>query len=263
MLKLTVAIPVFNQLHDTKAVWAEHLQNIVDKDAVEMLVIDNGCTDGTQEFLNRFIFSRFADHRMVSNPSNVGVLASMQQCWQEAKGDVIAILHNDLHVLEYGWDRRVRAEFEGDERLGLAGFLGAKRCEVDGGRGDTYSNMLEAELHGNRETGTKQVVVFDGMALIGRRKMFEDVGGFDQGYTYHHFYDRDISVASSVKGWVNKMIGVFCHHRSGITACRPEYNQWISEKLNAPNFSGDLMSYKASEQYFIHKWHGKLPVWVV
>lgn len=259
-MKLTVAIPVFNQIEDTKGQWGCHIENIKDKENVEILVINNGSTDGTREFVETFVFPHFPDHKIVNNHENVGVLHSMNQCISESKGDIIAILHNDLYVFTHGWDQLVIQEFEKDSHLGLAGFLGAQGSGITGGRMNTMSNMLEADIHGIRVTETKRCAIFDGLSLIGRRAMFERVGGFDEGYTYHHFYDRDISLLSHYAGWINKVIPISCHHRSGVTANRSDYGKWIAEKMGTEEGKGDLLSYQSSEQHFINKWQGKLPI---
>src|SRR6185312_1005401 len=158
-----------------KGQWGCLITNTVDKENTEILVVNNGSNDGTKEFIEKFVFPHFPDHRMIDNPENVGVLRSMQQIVENAKGDVIAIVHNDLYILEKGWDTRVLQEFEQDPKLGLAGFLGAEGIGDNGGRINTHSNMLEAELHGFRTTTTKPVSHFDGLALIGRKAMFEQV----------------------------------------------------------------------------------------
>jgi hypothetical protein len=186
----------------------------------------------------------------------------MNQCIKESTGDVIAILHNDLFVYEDNWDERVLQLFESNDKIGLAGFFGARGTFTNGGRMDAMSNMIEAEYHGKRETGEIRVGAFDGLSLIGRRSMFLSVGGFDEGYTYHHFYDRDISLLSHFADWENWFIGVYCHHVSGITANRPDYQTWIDKQMQTSGFTGDKASYDASEKYFLEKWGSKLPVYI-
>lgn len=250
--KLSVVIPCSNQLYDTKVCWGSILNSIRDKDNVEILAILDGDTDGTDTFLERFIFPYFADHRIIAHERR-GVLKVMDEAWREAKGDVIAILHNDVAVYEYGWDDRVLATFA-DPTVGLAGFLGAEGIGHTGGRQNTFSNLLEAEIHGARETGNREMIMFDGLALIGRREMFEKVGGFDMEYSLHHWYDRDISLASFSNGYKNMYIGIGCHHLSGITANRPDYQEWATEQLHPENMTGDQASYYAGEKRFIEKW---------
>jgi hypothetical protein len=85
------------------------------------------------------------------------------------------------------------------------------------------------------------------------------VGGFDQNYTYHHFYDKDISVTSYKNGWHNIMVGVYCHHISGRTANQSEYAEWIAKKMRAEIGNGDNASFQESGHYFIRKFYGWLP----
>lgn len=257
--KLTIAIPVMNQIEETKGEWGCLVANTVDKENTELLVINNGSTDGTVEFLEKFVFPYFPDHKLINNPENIGVLASMQQAYRESKGDVIAILHNDVYVLEYGWDEVIVEEFTKDEKLGLAGFLGAKGTGKNGGRMYTMSNMLEAEYHGERVLTVQECLAFDGLSLICNRGMLDMIGGFDQGYAFHHWYDRDISLASHKAGWTNKYIPIYFHHRSGITANRPEYGKQIAIKMGTKEGEGDLKSYQLSEAYFHSKWDWYLP----
>lgn len=262
MSNLSLCIPVMGQINDTKGVWGAHVENLGDKEnSPELVVINNNSQDDTVKFLEDFVFPHFPKHKLVNNPENVGVVKSMNQCIQESTGDIIAILHNDLFVYDDNWDERVLSVFE-NEKVGLAGFFGSKGTHTSGGRMDAMSNMIEAEYHGVRETGDKRVGAFDGLSLIGRRKMFEQVGGFDEKYVYHHFYDRDMSLESHFAGWENWFIGVYCHHISGVTANRPDYQTWIDGKMQTTGFTGDLASYQASEKYFFSKWADKLPVYI-
>jgi O-antigen biosynthesis protein len=259
-MRLSLCIPIMGQLDDTKGMWGCHVANIADKANIELIVIDNGSTDGSGEFIERIIFPHYPHHRMIRHDDNTGVIASMNEAVRESTGDVVAILHNDLYVYEHGWDQRVLAEFDADPRLGMVGFLGSEGIAANGGRFNVWSNMLEAEVHGGRDSGSRAVAVFDGMSLIGRRTMFEQVGGFDTNFTYHHMYDKSISLESRLAGWTNKMIGVFCHHRSGVTANRPDYQNWISQKLGTEPGKGDQTSYQQSEAYFLQKYAAHLPI---
>lgn len=258
-MKLTIAIAVFNQLSDTKSCWGSHVQNVENKNEVELLVVDNGSNDGSKEWIEKFVFPHFPDHKCVRNEENIGLVATQQQIYKEAKGDVIAIIHNDLLILEKGWDARVVKLFESNPNIGLAGFFGYLGLDRSGGRFGCSSNFVEAEVHGDRFTGEKRVLGFDGISLICSRAMLDKVGGFDQEYCYHHFYDKDISMASAVAGFENWYIGVYCHHFNGLTANRPDYQTWIEKKMGTSGYTGDITSYKASEARFISKWKDRLP----
>jgi glycosyltransferase involved in cell wall biosynthesis len=252
-------VACFGQLEDTKVSWGCLVANTTCKENVELLVIDNGSTDGTVEFLNRFIFPHFPNHKLLHHEENVGVVRSLQDAYTASSGDIIAVIHNDLTILEHAWNERVVRVFA-DPMVGLVGFFGAKHAAANGGRNDCISNLLDAEHHGIRCSGNEAVVLFDGIALIARRDMLDAVGGFDQLYTYHHFYDKDISMESIAHGWKNVMSGVFCLHRGGVTANRSDYQQWVGQKMGVGE--GDVAAYKSSEARYLAKWQGKLPLTV-
>jgi len=254
-MKLSIGIACFNQLGDTKGVWGNLIANTALKDEVELVVVDNGCTDDTVKFLNDFVFPRFPNHKLIQNPQNIGVVKALDQIHRQSTGEIIAIPHNDVNIFQYGWDKWVLQEFEADPKLGLAGFLGALGIAHNGGRHETMSNMLEAEYHGKRITEVKDVVGFDGLCLIPRRVMLDEIGGFDLNYDPHHFYDRDLSLASYHQGWKNKIIPVYCHHISGITANRPDYANWAAQKLGVEVGKGDQEVYMRSQAYFFQKWN--------
>jgi hypothetical protein len=90
--------------------------------------------------------------------------------------------------------------------------------------------------------------------------MLDQVGGFDQNHTYHHFYDKSISLESYLAGWHNKVIGIYCHHKNGVTANRPDYGKWIANKMGVKEGEGDKASFDASERYFLEKYRKVLPI---
>lgn len=257
-MKLTIAIPVMGHIQETKGCWGSLIESVADKENTELLIINNNSQDDTVNFLNRFVFPHFPKHILVNNPENVGMIESLNQSYHSSTGDIIACLHNDVYIYERGWDLKVLDQFEEVPETGMVGFFGAQGIEHDGGRCNCYTNMLEAEVHGTRSLSAVRVVAFDGFSLICSRKMLDRVGGFDRNYTYHHFYDKDISLESHTHGFYNVMLPIFCHHVSGQTATQKDYQNWISDKMGVQNGEGDNASYLKSEQYFLNKWN--LPI---
>lgn len=146
----------------------------------------------------------------------------------ELDTDVIALIHDDVVIHEPNWDLRVLKEFE-DPTVGMVGFGGAR------GHGDPQmyhvpyemnqfarrgfmSNMRNAEAHGARFTGERDVAVFDGFALFVRRKILEKAGGWpDQEKTGINYwcYDYWISMEVRRQGYRNRLVGVDCDHLGG------------------------------------------------
>lgn len=146
----------------------------------------------------------------------------------ELDSDVLALIHDDVVIHEQNWDLRVLKEFE-DPTVGMVGFGGAR------GHGDPQmykipyemnqfarrgfmSNMRNAEAHGARFTGERDVAVFDGFALFIRRKILEKAGGWPDaektGINYW-CYDYWISMEVRRQGYRNRLVGVDCDHLGG------------------------------------------------
>ena len=97
-----------------------------------------------------------------------------------------------------------------------------------------------------------------------RLEMLKKAGGIDQRYHYHHSYDRELSLLSLANGYKNIVLNVKCHHISGLTANRSEYQEWISKhvKENKGDVSADKWTHDHNSELFRDKWHGVLPVYV-
>ncbi len=179
---------------------------------------------------------------------------------------------NDLLVYEKDWDKRVVKLFEEIDKLGGVGFFGSQGCGPLGERIQDVpspsvmagmSNMLEAELHGMRmDQEWKPVAIFDGLAMVFSMEMLKKGNGFDQRYKWHHIYDRDASLESLRRGYKNVVMNVPCHHLSGITANRPEYQKWIDLKVGTSGFVGDKYTHDENSRIFKEKFEKVLPLYV-
>ena len=97
--------------------------------------------------------------------------------------------------------------------------------------------------------------------MIFRNEMLKKAGGVDQRYDFHHIYDRDLSLASLALGYKNVVLDVKSHHLSGLTANRPEYQNWISSKVGVDG-GGDKITHDANSEIFREKWANYLPIYI-
>ncbi|UCC61829.1 MAG: glycosyltransferase, partial [Anaerolineae bacterium] len=65
----------------------------LDYPAYEIVLVDNGSTDGSIEFVRQ----HFTQVRLIANEENLGFSKGMNVGLQEAQGDVIVFLNNDLY----------------------------------------------------------------------------------------------------------------------------------------------------------------------
>lgn len=158
---------------------------------------------------------------------NAGFLVKCDQGWRETDTTVIGYLHSDLYILEHNWDQRVLAEF-GDPEVGVVGFVGALGL----GHPDIYklpydyqqlarygvvSNLTDAEVHGERWTGSRRVAVVDSCAVFTRRSFLERIGGWPVERYPNSSHCSDLWLCCNARRHDSSivMVGVACTHRSG------------------------------------------------
>ena len=90
-MKLTIVIPVFNEAKTIEDVVAAVREVSYDK---EILVVDDGSTDGTREVLKQYADDDIV--RVFLQPENQGKGAALRRGFDEATGDVVIIQDADL-----------------------------------------------------------------------------------------------------------------------------------------------------------------------
>jgi GT2 family glycosyltransferase len=89
----------------------------------------------------------------------------------------------------------------------------------------------------------ERVAVVDGLLLAVRKTVFEKIGGFSEDFSIH-YYDKDISLRSLDKGFMNYIINMRFEHRCGST------RKDIKDE--------NLIRVEAQKK-FIEIWSGSLP----
>ncbi len=174
-----------------------------------------------------------------------GVLAAYEEGYQladPATDPIIAYIHDDVSIPPKDWVDRVEAEFD-DPTVGLVGFGGATRHGTPDlykqpykltnlARFNYHSNQTDAEVHGARFTGSMDVAVLDGFALIVRRELLDWAGGWpvDSPIKFH-CYDYWLCCMARRHGYRIRMVGVACEHHGGRTSTRPEYAEWLMREF--------------------------------
>lgn len=206
--------------------------------------------------------------------------------------EVIACFHDDLEILEVGWDSRLMALFDREPRCGLVGFGGALGLGTDYLYQTPYdpmnlarilfrSNMVNAELHGVRSLVSERVACLDGFSQIGRREFWfgdridgrgrimplADRTPGDRPWTYleqlgviHHFYDGMLGCLAARYGWETWYLPVRCDHHGGVTAVGDAgYQQWAKTKTN----EGDHGFWKDAHQIGYEEFRDVLPLRII
>jgi len=170
----------------------------------EVIVIDNGSTDGSVEMVRSdFPWLEI----VVENESNMGFAKACNQGIEAASGDLIALLNNDTETHPDWLAELVRAS-ETDPDAGMFAsktLLFDKRDTIDTAGHLIYRDGLNRG-RGRLETDQGQyddktdVISPSGAAALYRRRMFDEIGLFDE---YHFAYgdDIDIGIRGRLAGW--------------------------------------------------------------
>src|SRR3972149_5401123 len=209
MSRVSLVMAVFNQLPLTRACLESLRPTTVPFDLV---VVYNGSTDGTAEFLSDFPYPfPLLSHR---NRENLGLIHALNQGWGLAGSEFVCFLHNDTEMRDARWLGRLVAALEGG--AGLAGLYGARRVRRDGRYvGRTIVHCL-ADGPGMREPEVEGGAGGGG-GLFLRRRLLATLGGFDEGYGFFHGYDRDLSFAVREAGGRCVVVNAPFIHRGGGT----------------------------------------------
>jgi N-acetylglucosaminyl-diphospho-decaprenol L-rhamnosyltransferase len=168
----------------------------------EVIVCDNGSTDGTPERLR----TSFPDARLVELGANVGFPAACNRGVNAGSSDVVVLLNNDVECRPEFLEHLV-APFRDDERLGSVTSLllapGEQRIESFGLAVDpTLAGYPRLRGLPAREAQATNPILIgpSGAAGAYRRRAWDDVGGLDEG-VFAYAEDVDLALRIRSAGW--------------------------------------------------------------
>jgi GT2 family glycosyltransferase len=184
-------------------------------DAVEVIFIDNASSDGSAEYVRE----AFPEVSVVVNDTNTVFAPAVNQGAELATGTYLALINNDAEA-DPGWLRNAVTVLEAEEQVACVAskILRDDRETVDyaGGQMAFYGHGF---AKGNRErddpadTHQRPTLFASGGAMVVRRDVFAEVGGFDASYVAF-FEDVDFGWRLWVLGHeVRYVPGSVVYHR--------------------------------------------------
>ena len=198
--KVSIIIPVYNQVHYTYACLVSILENTGEFD-YEIIIADDVSTDATKEidkFVSGLVIAR--------NESNQGFLKNCNNAAKKARGEYIFFLNNDTTV-QKDWLPPLIRLLESDKSIGMVGskliYPDGRLQEAGGiiwsdGSGWNYGRCDDPNKP--EYNYVRDVDYISGAAIMLSRKLWEDIGGFDERYAPAYCEDSDLAFEVRKRG---------------------------------------------------------------
>jgi len=204
--RISVITPLFNCLDLTRAMLESLRASIPRRMAHEIILVDDGSTDGTREWLST-VGEPF---RVILNERNLGFGGATNRGAAVARGQTLALLNNDL-VLTPGWlPPMLRALDSLGPRAGLVGNVQVNPATLWVDHAGIYFNRKCKPEHDRREPSlaalvlcpVRKVAAVTGACVLVRADAWRRFGGFDEAY-FNGCEDVDLCLRMLHAGLVN------------------------------------------------------------
>ena len=200
-LMTSIIIPVFNQVNYTSQCVDRIRSNTISP--YELIIINNGSTDGTKDYLESL---KSTGIKIQHLSENTGFVNACNQGARLASGEYLVFLNNDT-LPEDGW---LEALISAAEKIPNVGAVGAKLLYPDGVLQEAGSLVFSDSTpwnYGKRDDAEKpqynyirEAPYCSAACLLIRRKLFEQIGGFDKRYSPAYWEDVDLAFEVRKRG---------------------------------------------------------------
>lgn len=165
---ISVILPAYNaELFIRQAIESVLLQSYKN---FELIVVNDGSTDGTRDIVSSFSDSRI---KLLDNDRNKGIVYSLNRGVREASGEYIARMDSDDISLPERFERQM--EYLEENKLDLIGCM-TKRIDMDG-------NCIIPTANRSYPPDTiKKCLKYDCCIAhptwLARKRVFQDLGGY-------------------------------------------------------------------------------------
>ena len=191
--KVSIIIPVYNQFHYTYAC-LKSIRDHSGKVDYEVIIADDCSTDETAH-MEKIVSGVRVNH----NKENLRFLRNCNHAAGKAKGQYILFLNNDTQVRENWLEPLVRL-IESDEKIGM---VGSKLIYPDGRLQEAGGILWKDGSAWNYGHGknpedpeynyVKEADYISGAAIMIRRNLWEQLGGFDDRFAPAYYEDTDLA----------------------------------------------------------------------
>jgi len=199
-----IVIPVWGHLAFTKKCIEQ-----VETDTscpYRLIIIDNASDQKTREYLEALAKRLKGRMVLIKNQKNEGFIKAVNKGIAFSNAEFVCILNNDT-IVTAGWLGEMLKLFEADPKIGIvnpsSNSLGQK---IPKGTGLTeFAGGMKSQAGRFVEIGSAL-----GFCMLMKRKLFSEIGYFDETYGRGNFDDTDFSLRTKRHGY--KMVRAFASY---------------------------------------------------
>ncbi|MBK9777246.1 MAG: glycosyltransferase [bacterium] len=232
--RASIIVLTWNALEHTRRCVASLLEHTDSRH--ELIFVDNGSTDGTEDWLGEVARSQ-PRVRVILNNANLGFAAGNNVGLAAARGDFMVLLNSDT-VVTAGWLDRLMRPALADARVGLVGpvtnnVTGVQKLARVGYDQESLQGLegfaaRHAAEHAGKSSPALWIV---GFCLLLRRDVVERLGGLDVIFGQGNYEDTDYCLRAFLAGFRSAVaLDCFIHHvgSASFDAAGVDYRQQMN-----------------------------------
>lgn len=205
--------------------------------ALDIIVVDNGSTDGSVEYLRSQAAGRL---ELIESPTNLGFAGGNNLGIRAAKGAYVALLNNDA-VAAPSWVEALVGAAESDPVVGMCAsrIYVLSYPDLLDGAGLLVSGDGIGRARGRLEPGERyergaDVLLPSACAALYRRSMLDEIGLFDEDF-FAYCEDTDLGLRARIGGWGCRYVpnAIARHHYSRSSAPYSSFKAFQVERNRA------------------------------
>ena len=222
IIRSTVVIPNYNGIN-----YIEKCLQFLEGEPAHIIVVDNGSTDGSRQIVQE----KFPRVELICLDQNYGFCKAVNTGIEASKTPYVILLNNDTEV-QRGFVRALELPLEQHPQIfsGSAQMRNLNRPGLIDDAGDYYCALGWAFARGKDKPlqdyqRKRRIFAACGGAAIYRRKIFDEIGLFDENH-FAYLEDIDLGYRARIQGYENLYIpGAIVYH-AGSGASGSRYNDF-------------------------------------
>lgn len=228
-MKVSVVTPNYNGKDFLYAYFESLIKN--SNEIGEVIIVDNGSSDGSQEFIRNYREKVDFPIVLIENSQNLGFAEAVNQGISKARHDYVFSLNNDT-VVEKSAILELLNLLNTDERIFSASskMVQFNNPELIDDAGDDYTLLAYTKKIGNNQNLNKFIEVSEvfsscaGAALY-RKDLLEELGGFDSEF-FAYMEDVDLGYRARINGYKNLFCPNAVVYHIGSATTGSQYNEF-------------------------------------